>query len=121
VLREYEAETVDLPEFSREEDFGLTLRGYIKIPVDGLYQFFISSDDGSKLYVSDTLVVDNDGLHGSGDVSGEIALMAGYQALAIDMFQCKGGRDLMLSWQGPGFEKQVVAADALFSGGSRSD
>jgi alpha-mannosidase len=114
IVREFKADAVGLPSFAREEDFGLTLRGYIKVPVDGLYQFYISSDDGSKLYVSDSLAVDNDGLHGSGDVAGEIALKAGYHPLAIDMFQSKGGRDLTLSWQGPGLEKNVIPKECLF-------
>jgi alpha-mannosidase len=114
LVKTFRADAVALPAIAREEDFGLTLRGYIEVPTDGLYQFFISSDDGSKLHISDSLVVDNDGLHGSGDVAGEIALKAGVHALAIDMFQSKGGRDLTLSWRGPGFEKTPVPNEQLF-------
>jgi alpha-mannosidase len=115
IIKSFGADQVALPEFAREEDFGLTLEGFIKVPADGLYEFYLSSDDGSKLYISDTLVVDNDGLHGSGDVGGEIALKAGFHPISIDMFQAKGDRDLALSWRGPGVEKQPVPASALFS------
>jgi hypothetical protein len=115
VVKEFRADSITLPAFAVEEDFGLTLDGLIEAPSDGLYEFYISSDDGSKLFVSDSLAVDNDGLHGSGDVGGEIALRAGLHYLSIKMFQAKGDRDLALSWSGPGFEKQAVPASALSS------
>ena len=43
---------------------GLFSMGLIKIPADGIYSFYISSDDGSKLFIDDKILVDNDGLHG---------------------------------------------------------
>ena len=78
VVKEFVSNTIAIPDFARKEDFGLTFNGYINIPSDGLYDFFLSSDDGSFLYIGDSLVIDNDGLHGTGDVLGEIALKAGY-------------------------------------------
>ena len=107
------AENIAIPDFARKEDFGLTFDGYIKIPSDGLYRFYLSSDDGSRLTISDTLVVDNDGLHGEGDVTGEIALKAGFHKLAVDMFQAKGDEALGLQIEGPGIEKSAIPAEWL--------
>jgi alpha-mannosidase len=113
-VKEFTSETIGIPDFAREEDFGLTLDGYIRVPKDGLYTFYLSSDDGSHLYIADTLVVDNDGLHGSGDVAGQVALKTGLHPINIDMFQAKGDRDLHLSVEGPGFEKEQLTGDFLF-------
>ena len=101
-------ESISLPEFAREEDFGILFEGYIKIPYEGLYQFFLNSDDGSTLTIADTLVVNNDGLHGEGDVAGEIALKAGCYTIKVLMFQATGDRALSLSVKGPNIEKQIV-------------
>jgi alpha-mannosidase len=107
-------DSIVLPAFAREEEFGLALNGYVFVPTDGMYEFAVSSDDGSKMYVSDSLLVDNDGLHGAGDVSGLIALKAGYHRFRIDMFQNKGDRDLNASFQGPDVSKKRLGAGHLF-------
>jgi len=52
---------------------GLTFGGYVKVPQGNHYAFGLGSDDGSKLLISDSLVVDNDGPTGGGDIAGEEA------------------------------------------------
>jgi hypothetical protein len=47
------------------EDVAAVMEGFIYCPQDGVWTLGTTSDDGSKLYVGDKLVVDNDGLHGS--------------------------------------------------------
>jgi alpha-mannosidase len=108
VVKPFMADKVVLPPFSRQEDFGLTFAGLISIPSEGLYEFALSSDDGSRLWIGDSVVVDNDGLHGSGDVVGYIALKPGLHRIRVIMFQAKGDRDLGLSVKGPGIAKQPV-------------
>ena len=104
------ADTVAIPSYARKEDYGLRFTGYINIPRDGMYEFILDSDDGSALYVCDTLLIDNDGVHGGGEVSGEIALKAGLQPIKVVMFQAKGGQGLALSLKGPEFAKQAIPA-----------
>ncbi len=108
------AAIVAIPDYARDEDYGLVFTGYINVPRDGLYDFFISSDDGSALLVGDTTHADNDGIHGEDEASLSIALSAGLHPLTAWMFQAKGGQALSLSIQGPGIEKRLVAADVLF-------
>ncbi len=80
--------------------------------LDGLYTFFVNSDDGSKLYLGDSLVVSNDGLHGSMEKSGEVLLKAGKHRLKLLYFDASGGRSLVVSYSGPGIRKQEVPAPA---------
>ncbi len=114
VVREFTAESVRIPSTARPEDYGLVFRGYIEVPADGMYEFGISSDDGSKLWVADTLVVDNDGLHGEGELAGKVALKKGLHPIEARMFQCKGGQGLNLFVTGPGLPKQEVGKGMIF-------
>ena len=114
VNQTFVADSIALPKIAREEDFGLTFSGYFLAPSDGLYEFAISSDDGSKLFIGDSLVVDNDGLHGGGDVIGRIALKVGYHPIYIPMFQCKGGRELDVHVSGPDLPRERLRLNRLF-------
>jgi len=47
-----------------EDHFGVRHTGFLLIEKSGEYEFSTNSDDGSRFYVGDRLVVDNDGVHG---------------------------------------------------------
>ncbi len=111
--RELMMDTVGIPNTARKEDYGLVFAGYVRIPQDGLYDFSISSDDGSVLMVADSLLIDNDGVHGSGEVPGSIALKAGLHPIKVRMFQSKGGQDLQVFIAGPGMEKRLLPSSML--------
>ena len=114
VLQTLVMDTVAVPGIARDEDYGVVLTGFVKVPHDGLYNFYLSSDDGSELFVSDTLVVDNDGLHGMGAIAGGVGLKAGLHPLVIHMFQKKGDEGLELHVDGPGMPEHNVPAAWLF-------
>lgn len=114
VLQTLVLDTVAVPDIARDEDYGVVLTGFVKVPHDGLYNFYLSSDDGSDLLVSDTLVVDNDGLHGMGAIAGGVGLRAGLHPLTIHMFQKKGDEGLALHVDGPGMPEQTVPSGWLF-------
>src|SRR5687767_8778418 len=50
------------PKFLRN-DMGLRLEGWVEVVRPGRYRFDVSSDDGSKLWVNDVLLIDNGGEH----------------------------------------------------------
>jgi alpha-L-fucosidase len=97
-----------------KEYFGLEYTGFISIPEDGVYGFFTDSDDGSRLYIGDTLVVDNDGLHGLAERKGVIALAAGLHPIRVTFFQKTGGVDLRVYYQGPNIAKRSIPDEVLF-------
>lgn len=39
---------------TRDEAVGLEFSGFIKVPRDGVYRFYVTSDDGSRLFVGDS-------------------------------------------------------------------
>ena len=71
----------------RFEWFGIEYRGVCQFARSGTYEFRLESDDGSRLYVNETLVIQNDGIHPPQSVSGKITLTAGRHNLRVPYFQ----------------------------------
>lgn len=44
---------LDVSVRSRPEDVGLTFRGFVEVPREGKYTFYLNSDDGGQLYLDD--------------------------------------------------------------------
>jgi hypothetical protein len=112
-LRSGTVTNFDLSPRTRETQFAFEFQGFIDVPSTGVYKFFVKSDDGSRLWVDDELVVDHDGLHGAVERSGAAALEKGLHPLRVAMFQQSGGLELGVSWSGPGIQKQPVPARVL--------
>lgn len=103
--------SLDLGRITRPEFYGLVAEGWVMAPTSGVYTFFLTSDDGSKLWVGNRLTIDNDGLHAPLEKSGQVALAKGWHKIRVDFFQKGGGRVLGLAWAGPGggAKKSVTA------------
>ncbi|MCD6347662.1 MAG: alpha-L-fucosidase [Bacteroidales bacterium] len=107
------AENFDLAAKEIEENFSIDYQGFIDIPDDGVYTFYLTSDDGSILYIGEKLLINNDGPHGPAELSGEIPLGKGLHAIRISFFEKSGGNMLELAWSGPDFERQLIPANIL--------
>ena len=107
--------TFDISGRNREEDFGFSFTGFINVPTDGVYTFYTNSDDGSKLFIGTTQVVDNDGPHGAQQRSGVIGLKAGKHAITINYVQGKAEYTLSASYAGPGITQQIIPSSVLFN------
>jgi glucose/arabinose dehydrogenase len=105
---------VDLSPRRREDDYAFRYTGYINVPTDGTYTFYTSSDDGSRLQIGTTTVVNNDGLHSTVEASGTIGLRAGKHAITITFFEHLGGAALTASYAGPGITKRLIPANAFY-------
>ena len=99
---------------SSSDNYALSFQGYINIAKDGLYDFYLNSDDGSNLLIGNTIVADNDGLHGSQEVHGSIQLKAGKHAITVNYFQVTGNADLNVSYAGNGITKMPVPDSVLY-------
>jgi len=106
--------TFDVAERSRDEHAALVFRGHVEVPEDGIYELFISSDDGSRLYVHDERLVENDGLHGMVERSGVIGLKQGLHPIRVEWFNATGGLGLQVRWSGPGWTREKIPAKVLF-------
>ena len=97
------------------DNFAIRFRGKIAIQTPGTYTFALNSDDGSKLYINQNLVVDNDGVHLPRYVQGNIELTAGMHHIEIHYFQGQAYQ-IALQWfyQPPDGEEQLVPPEMIY-------
>jgi hexosaminidase len=107
-------DSLELKQFNRSTDYGISFKGLLRVPADDYYQFAVESDDGSVLEIDDEVVVDNDGNHPSWMLSGHIPLRHGLHRFKLGYFQAGGGATLRLSWAGADGELQPLTGAFLF-------
>ena len=71
----------------RFEWFAVDYQGSVYVPKAGEYVFNLGSDDGSKLYLDDQVVVDFDKVHGYGEKGGKVTLTQGDHTFRLSYFQ----------------------------------
>jgi putative membrane-bound dehydrogenase-like protein len=99
---------------SLAEKFAVRWTGFIDVPKAGPYTLYLTSDDGSRLFLDDQLVVDNGGSHAMREKSGERELSAGPHSVRLEYFQGGGSAGCILAWSSGDRAKEVVPATALF-------
>ena len=102
-------------DFGFEDNFLTHALANLNIATAGDYTFRLTSDDGSRLYIDDTLVIDHDGLHGATSKDGTITLTAGYHSLRAEMFEAGGGQQLTVAWLPPGATDFAVVPNSVLS------
>ena len=107
------------PDFNIEERdndglFAFTYSGYIRIPKEGVYTFYLSTNDGGVLYLNGDRFIDADGPRTATPASRTIALKAGTYTIGEKYFQMGGGFSNVVSWKGPGISKEIIPASVLF-------
>lgn len=110
VVSELSTNGLQLP---RESNIAAVLETNIAIPTEGRYTFHLASDDGSKLYIADQLVVDNDGNHGVITKTGSIELEEGLHPVRTEWYNGGGGYWLGVYMQGPDMPKQIIPPSLL--------
>ncbi len=88
--------------------------GRLRISEPGTYTFYLESDDGSRLFINGREVVNNGGVHGMVEKSGEISLTVGEHEIRLDYFDQGGEAGCRLSWSSPAMPKEIVPARVLF-------
>ncbi len=99
-----------------EDHFAFRLSGALEVPRDGSWTFWLTSDDGSLLWLDRELLVDNDGWHAMQTKSATLELTAGSHDLRLEVYEESGGEGLTLEWAGPGVEREIVPAAVLSHG-----
>ena len=95
------------------DNFLYKFDGIINIPAGDTYTFYTASDDGSQLFIDGNLVVNNDGLHGTQEQSGSIALTAGIHSIRVTFFELGGGESLYVQYSSSTIPKQAIPDNAL--------
>lgn len=71
----------------RFEWFAIDYNGTFTIDKTGVYRFRVTSDDGSKVFIDNRLVIDNDGIHPPTTKEASVTLQGGLHSLRVQYFQ----------------------------------
>jgi hexosaminidase len=94
--------------------YGLMFEGYISVPEDGVYTFYLTSDDGSRLVIGDHVTALSDGLHEMEEASGQEALQAGLHHFRLEYFDYGSDEGLSLFVSINGKERVPVDRNWFF-------
>ncbi len=93
------------------DHWNIEFSGILKVDTASDYEFILTSDDGSALFVNGDLVINNDGLHGARTVKGDLKLPAGSHQINLLYFNYTGGHALKATLQpGGGVQQELAAA-----------
>jgi predicted alpha/beta superfamily hydrolase len=109
--------TFNLDRMPDQNNFGCVMEGFLEIKEEGYYIFILDSDDGTKFYINNDLLLVNDGLHAMGNTQTYmVPLQKGFYPVRLEYFQKGGGRGLDVRYVLPGREQPLpIPFEALYS------
>ncbi len=98
-------------------NFSAMWTGKVQPQFSEIYTFHTVSDDGVRLYVNGTLIINNWTDHGQTDDFGNITLSAGQKYnIEMDFYQGGGGDIAQLLWSSPSTADTIIPKTQLYSG-----
>jgi len=94
--------------------FALNFNFNLKISEEGEYKFRVISDDGSKVFIDDALVIDNDKTQAATSRDGKVTLSPGSHKINVQYFQGPPDRiALELFWTPPGAAESYIPPELV--------
>ena len=107
------------PNVNIPDEFSARYTGNLAVPVTGKYEFCLDSDDGSKLWIDTSMVVDDNDVHGLGwPECGEKYLTKGEKvSIQVNYYENDGLAGLRLYWRLPLSDDKnpIIIAPKYFS------
>jgi hypothetical protein len=108
----YGATRYNWPGFGRRDHFAVRWTGSLILRRSGAYRFYLISDDGSRFFMGNSLLVSNDGLHGMRKREGQRRYKAGRYPVRLEMFERGGGAGMIFRYKGPDTGNRVILVPA---------
>ena len=96
------------------DTFSIRWAGKIQVDTAGTYTFYLSADDGFRLWIDGQLIINKLIDQPQTEWSGTIPLTVGKHNVRIDYYENTINAAAIFSWSGPGINKQVVPPAKLF-------
>lgn len=99
-------------------NFSARWSGALIVPTTGAYTFYIEADDGMRLFIDETLVIDKWTWalsSGIDHAAKPLTLTAGKHKIVVEYNQATGGAKAVVRWSGPGITKRVIPQTSLES------
>jgi hexosaminidase len=84
----------------KAREYGLVFSGFFNVNENANFEFSLFSDDGSRLYIDNELIIDNDGKHARYESSAGVLLKEGYHQIKVLYFDDGPGSTLQVSIKG---------------------
>ena len=104
---------------TQEDFFNFKFDGFLNIETEGVYQFRLTSDDGSLLHLNDSLLIANDGIHNINAVTSPVTILdSGPQRITVKYFDYVLSDTLLVEFKGPDSNGEwlKIPSEALASG-----
>lgn len=85
-----------------EDGFSVRWRGKFTIPTSGDYRFTLLADDGARLWVDDTLVLDEWHDRRGPPASAPVHLTAGPHVIRVEYYDDQGPARILVTWEAVG-------------------
>ena len=108
------ADSIDVAVTTLQDQFGIRFDGFVDIPETAIYTFYLGSDDGSRLFIDQQPLIDNDGLHGEIEKAKQIYLEKGMHRVKVDFFEKGGGEMVNLTYEKSGKKRMQLPAGDLY-------
>ncbi|WP_372961503.1 PKD domain-containing protein [Methanoregula sp.] len=82
--------------------------GFINIPTNGTYTFYMWSDDGAVLTIDGSTVIDDNNLHAPRESTGSVYLTKGYHPINVKQWNHAEAAVISLEYSGPGISRTYV-------------
>ena len=96
------------------ETFSVRWQGQVKIDLAQDYTFYTSTDDGSRLWIDNQLIIDSWIVQGETEHSATVSLTPGLHDIKYEYYQDTGWAIAKLSWSAPSINKTIIPADHLY-------
>lgn len=99
-----------------QDNFVVRWTGKLLAPFSDTLTFYTQTDDGVRLWVNNTLLIDHWGPQASTEWSGSMAVVAGQQyTIQMDYLEAQGYANARLYWGASAFDKAIISKPYLFS------
>jgi hexosaminidase len=99
----------------KAREYGLVFTGYINVNETADFEFSLYSDDGSRLFINDELIIDNDGKHARYERAAGVLLKPGLHKIRLAYFDDGPGSTLRLSVKGTDGKKIELPAIMMYN------
>ena len=97
------------------DQFSVRWSGWIQAPASGQFNFFVTADDGLRLWIDGERIIDFWIDQGATERTGTARLQADHKHdIRLEFYENGGGATCQLAWSGPGVSKAVIPSARLY-------
>jgi beta-glucanase (GH16 family) len=102
------------PEGFPKDNFSVQWDGYLKVSQTGNYKFYIIADDGVRLYLNDSLIIDEWQPQPATEFTCKLKLHEDQDyKIRIEYFEESGGEAIIFGWESNSFPKSLITSNNL--------